>query len=65
MSQYMAGFKAKYNDDLYTGSMISHLSICSPKPWPKAGSTDPVKVAAAMHGHEIQGLSTATWKCAS
>lgn len=56
MSQYMAGFKAKYNDDLYTGSMIGIFDLLT-QAMAKAGSTDPVKVAAAMHGHKFKGYN--------
>ena len=56
MSQYMAGFKAKYNDDLYTGSMIAIFDLLT-QAMVKAGSTDPVKVAAAMHGHKFKGYN--------
>jgi branched-chain amino acid transport system substrate-binding protein len=56
MSQYMAGFKAKYNDDLYTGSMIGIFDLLT-QAMAKAGSTDPVKVAAAMHGYKFKGYN--------
>ena len=56
MSQYMAGFKAKYNDDMYTGSMIAIFDLLT-QAMAKAGSTDPVKVAAAMHGHKFKGYN--------
>lgn len=56
MGQYMAGFKAKYNDDLYTGSMIGLFDLLT-QAMAKAGSTDPVKVAAAMHGHKFKGYN--------
>jgi branched-chain amino acid transport system substrate-binding protein len=56
MGQYMAGFKAKYNDDLYTGSMIGIFDLLT-QAMAKAGSTDPVKVAAAMHGHKFKGYN--------
>jgi branched-chain amino acid transport system substrate-binding protein len=56
MSQYMAGFKAKYNDDLYTGSMVGIFDLLT-QAMAKAGSTDPVKVAAAMHGYKFKGYN--------
>ncbi len=56
MGQYGAGFKAKYNDDLYTGSMIGIFDLLT-QAMAKAGSTDPVKVAAAMHGHKFKGYN--------
>ena len=56
MGQYGAGFKAKYNDDMYTGSMIGIFDLLT-QAMAKAGSTDPVKVAAAMHGHKFKGYN--------
>ncbi len=56
MSQYMAGFKAKYNDDLYTGSMVAIFDLLT-QAMAKAQSTDPVKVAAAMHGYKFKGYN--------
>lgn len=56
MSQYMAGFKAKYNDDMYTGSMVAIFDLLT-QAMAKSGSTDPVKVAAAMHGHKFKGYN--------
>ena len=49
MEKDMAGFKAKYNDDLYTGSIIRILEGLS-QAMAKADSTDPVKVAFAFEG---------------
>jgi branched-chain amino acid transport system substrate-binding protein len=42
-------FKAKYNDDFYTGSIIRMLEAMS-RAMAQAKSTDPVKVAFAMEG---------------
>jgi len=56
MSQHMAGFKAKYNDDLYTGAFMGIFDLLT-QAMAKAGSTDPVKVAAAMHGHKFKGYN--------
>ncbi len=42
-------FKAKYNDDFYTGAIIRMLEALS-NAMVKAKSTDPVKVAYAMEG---------------
>ena len=56
MSQHMAGFKAKYNDDLYTGAFMGVFDLLT-QAMAKAGSTDPVKVAAAMHGHKFKGYN--------
>ena len=56
MAKHMAGFKAKYNDDLYTGSMISIFDLLT-LAMSQAKSTDPVKVAAAMHGLKFKGFN--------
>lgn len=56
MAKYLAGFKAKYNDDLYTGSMISIFDTLTIA-MAQAKSTDPVKVAAAMHGLKFKGFN--------
>ncbi len=49
MGKWMAEFKQKFNDDFYTGSVISIYSALG-EAMAKAKSTDPVKVAAAMSG---------------
>ena len=49
MGQWMADFKAKYNDDMYTGAIPSALNVLS-QAIAKAKSTDPVKVAPVMEG---------------
>jgi branched-chain amino acid transport system substrate-binding protein len=49
MGKWQAEYKAKFNDDFYTGSMIHILKILG-EAMAKAQSTDPVKVAAAMEG---------------
>jgi branched-chain amino acid transport system substrate-binding protein len=56
MEQWMAGFKAKYNDDLYTGSMPTIFNVLSTA-MAKAKSTDPVKVAAAMAGLKVSNFN--------
>jgi len=56
MAKHMAGFRAKYNDDLYTGSMISIFDLLT-LAMSQAKSTDPVKVAAAMHGLKFKGFN--------
>ncbi len=45
----MAAFKAKYNDDFYTGSILRILEALTLS-MDKAKSVDPVKVAFAMEG---------------
>ena len=56
MAKFRDGFKAKFNDDLYTGSMISIFDLLTIA-MAQAKSTDPVKVAAAMHGHKFKGFN--------
>ena len=49
MAKWMGEFKSKFNDDFYTGSVISIFNALG-EAMAKAKSTDPVKVAAAMEG---------------
>ena len=52
MDQWMKEFKAKYNDDFYTGSIIRIYQFLGAA-MAKAKSTDPVKVAAALEGLKV------------
>ena len=45
-------FKAKYNDDFYTGSVIRVYQLLGAA-MAKAKSTDPLKVAAALEGLKV------------
>jgi branched-chain amino acid transport system substrate-binding protein len=56
MDKWMAGFKAKYNDDLYTGAVPTVYNVLSAA-MAKAKSTDPVKVAAAMEGIKVANFN--------
>jgi branched-chain amino acid transport system substrate-binding protein len=56
MAKYRDGFKAKFNDDLYTSSMVSIFDVLTGA-MAQAKSTDPVKVAAAMHGYKFKGFN--------
>ena len=56
MAKFRDGFKAKFNDDLYTGSMISIFDLLTAA-MAQAKSTDPVKVAATMHGFKFKGFN--------
>jgi branched-chain amino acid transport system substrate-binding protein len=56
MDKWMAGFKAKYNDDLYTGAVPTVFNVLSAA-MAKAKSTDPVKVAAAMEGLKVSNFN--------
>jgi branched-chain amino acid transport system substrate-binding protein len=49
-------FKKKFNDDFYTGSVI-HIYSALGQAMAKAKSTDPVKVAAAMHGLKFKSFN--------
>ncbi len=53
MDTYMKDFKAKFNDDLYTGSIIRQFEFLGAA-MAKAKSTDPVKVAFAMEGLSLK-----------
>ena len=52
MQQWMNEFKAKYNDDFYTGS-IPRIYAMLGAAMAKAKSTDPLKVAAALEGLKV------------
>ena len=56
MDKWMNEFKAKYNDDFYTGSTIRIFEMLGAA-MAKAKSTDPVKVAAAMEGLKGKSLN--------
>jgi len=56
MDKWMAEFKAKYNDDFYTGSTIRIYEMLGAA-MAKAKSTDPVKVAAAMSGLKFKSFN--------
>jgi branched-chain amino acid transport system substrate-binding protein len=49
-------FKAKFNDDWYTGSTY-HIFALLGDAMAKAKSTDPVKVAAALEGLEVKSFN--------
>jgi len=56
MDKWMNEFKAKYNDDFYTGSTIRIFETVGAA-IAKAKSTDPVKVAAALEGIEVKSFN--------
>jgi branched-chain amino acid transport system substrate-binding protein len=56
MDKWMSEFKAKYNDDFYTGSTIRIYQVLGAA-MAKAKSTDPVKVAAAMEGLKFDSFN--------
>jgi branched-chain amino acid transport system substrate-binding protein len=53
MNSIMKGFKDKFSDDLYTGSVVRQFEFLGAA-MAKAKSTDPVKVAFAMEGMKIK-----------
>ena len=53
MEVYMKDFKAKFNDDLYTGSIIRQFELLGAA-MAKAKSIDPVKVAFALEGLKVK-----------
>jgi hypothetical protein len=56
MDKWMKEFKAKYNDDFYTGSTIRIFETLGAA-MAKAKSTDPVKVAAALEGLKVKSFN--------
>jgi len=56
MDKWMTEFKAKYNDDFYTGSVIRVYQTLGAA-MAKAKSTDPVKVALAMEGLKFNSFN--------
>ena len=56
MDKWMKEFKAKYNDDFYTGSTIRIFETLGAA-MAKAKSTDPVKVAAALEGIKVKSFN--------
>jgi branched-chain amino acid transport system substrate-binding protein len=56
MDKWMAEFKTRYKDDMYTGSII-HVYTALSEAMAKAKSTDPVKVAAALEGLKFKSFN--------
>jgi branched-chain amino acid transport system substrate-binding protein len=54
--KWMDEFKAKYNDDFYTGSVLRIYQMLGAA-MAKAKSTDPVKVAAALEGLKVNSFN--------
>jgi branched-chain amino acid transport system substrate-binding protein len=54
--QIIDAYKAKYNDDWYTGAVYHAYALLSTA-MAKAKSTDPVKVAAAMEGLKFKSFN--------
>ncbi len=50
------GFKAKFNDDMYTGAVYHGLAMLT-EAFQRAKSTDPVKVAAVMEGMKFNSFN--------
>jgi len=56
MQKWQDEFKARFNDDFYTGSVI-HIYSMLGQAMANAKSTDPVKVAAAMEGLKVNSFN--------
>src|SRR5674476_747726 len=56
MDKWMNEFKAKYNDDFFTGSTIGIFNMLG-NAMAKPKSTDPVKVAAALEGMKVKSFN--------
>ena len=56
IAKSMAEFKTKFNDDFYTGSVITIFESLG-HAMAKAKSTDPVKVAAALEGIQFMNFN--------
>ncbi len=56
MAKWMQAFKAKFNDDMFTGA-IPHAYAALSQAMANAKSTDPVKVAKAMEGLKYQSFN--------
>ncbi|MCX7241122.1 MAG: branched-chain amino acid ABC transporter substrate-binding protein [Burkholderiales bacterium] len=56
MDKWMYEFKAKYNDDFYTGATIRIFQTLGAA-MAKAKSTDPLKVAAALEGLKVDSFN--------
>jgi branched-chain amino acid transport system substrate-binding protein len=56
MDKWADEFKAKYNDDFYTSSILRIFETLG-SAMAKAKSTDPVKVAAAMEGIKVKSFN--------
>jgi branched-chain amino acid transport system substrate-binding protein len=56
MDKIVKGFKAKVNEDMYTGTVYTGLNMLD-QAFAKAKTTDPVKVAATMEGMKFQNYN--------
>ena len=56
MDKIVKGFKAKVNDDMYTGTVYTGLNMLD-QAFARAKTTDPVKVAATMEGMKFQNYN--------
>ncbi|MBQ0130703.1 MAG: ABC transporter substrate-binding protein, partial [Comamonas sp.] len=55
-SEVGKGFKAKMNDDMYTGAVYHGFAMLT-EAFQRAKSTDPVKVAAVMEGMKFKSFN--------
>jgi branched-chain amino acid transport system substrate-binding protein len=56
MTKYMNDFHKKFNDDFYTGAVVTIFNALG-SAMAKAKSTDPVKVAAALEGIQYRNYN--------
>ena len=56
MDKIVKGFKAKVNDDMYTGTVYTGLNMLD-QAFARAKTTDPAKVAATMEGMKFQNYN--------
>ena len=56
MDKIVKGYKAKFNDDMYTGTVYTGLNMLD-QAFARAKSTDPVKIAATMEGMKFQNYN--------
>jgi len=56
INDVVKGFKAKFNDDMYTGAVYHGFAMLS-EAFKRAKSTDPVKVAAVMEGMKFKSFN--------
>lgn len=56
MNAMVRGFKSKFNDDLYTGSVYHGFAMLT-EAFQRAGSTAPVKVAAVLEGMKFKSFN--------
>ena len=56
LNKIVKGFKAKFNDDMYTGAVYHGFAMLT-EAFQRAKSTQPIKVAAAMEGMKFKSFN--------